>query len=190
MAITGIIFLLLLLISLGLFIFMLVKTARNWGGLHTTMLVFIFISTWVFIFVSAGVAKRRVGWIKVHDKLEKTVQDLQAEETKLRFGDLGTASSDQVALVPTLAQLNRLTADRGRVWRNATMQTPMQPPFRSNWPLQMFRLVLAMSLLEMLVAPLLQPILFQRNLSFTSLPKPPTKQPDAWFRKVIWVSTW
>ncbi len=122
MGILGIIFLIIVLITFGMFVYFIVKTAHGWGALHTTMLFFIFFSTLVFLFSSAGVAKRRVAWVKSHDKLKKVLADLTNEEIKIKYGDLSSTAQDNEALIPALAQLTRVTSDRGRVWKGAVLQ--------------------------------------------------------------------
>lgn len=130
----SIVFLVLMLVSLALFIFLVVKTAKAWGGLQTTMLFFIFFSTWVFLFSAAGVARLRIGWIKAHDKFKLAVEKLQDEETRLKYGDLNSTSKDDEALIPLLGKLSAATADRGRVWRDATAQPQQGGEFLLDIP--------------------------------------------------------
>ncbi|MFO0922603.1 MAG: hypothetical protein U0905_08980 [Pirellulales bacterium] len=122
MGILGIVFLLLVLIGFGIFIYLIVKTAHGWGALQTTTLFFLLFSTLVYLYSAAIIAKRRVGWVRVHDKMQKTLEDLQKEETKLKYGDLTSTAQDNDALIPALAHLTRLISDRGRVWKNTTLQ--------------------------------------------------------------------
>ncbi len=62
MTLGGIVILLLLVVSLIIFIYVLVLSARGWGALHVVLLVFLFIECWIFMIFSAGVLYRRVGW--------------------------------------------------------------------------------------------------------------------------------
>lgn len=119
MEITGILLLVGLLVAFIVFLVLLVKAARTWGGLQVTSLVFIFLSTLVFLFAAGGVAKRRVGWVKVHDKKKVQLEDLVKQEQALKNGDLTSTKETDEALLPVLGKLTRLTMDRGRVWRGA-----------------------------------------------------------------------
>ncbi len=122
MGILGILFLILVLIAFGVFIYLMVKTAHGWGALHTTSLFFLFFSTLVYLFSAAGVASRRIPWVKSHDKHRDLLENLLKDETKLKYGDLNSTAQDNEALIPAIAHLTRLTSDRGRVWKGGTLR--------------------------------------------------------------------
>jgi hypothetical protein len=116
MTLGGIVILLLLVISLSVFIYLAVITARGWGALHTTMLCFLFIECWVFIFFAAGVHRERISWLKQLKTLEEKSEKAEAETKRLTLGGVD-ASETLDAVVPAQGALRRMTADRGRVWR-------------------------------------------------------------------------
>jgi hypothetical protein len=121
MDLMGILVWLAFLISLVLFIVMLVKSNKNWGALHTTLLVFLFLEAWCLLFFSAGVSSRRNGFMKAYDRLlEKSEAKLVAED-RARYGDRISVIPDMNAYVPITNELNRLLVERGRVWRNASV---------------------------------------------------------------------
>ncbi len=115
MGLGGILILLLLLVSLIVFIYVLVVTARGWGWLHSILLSLLFIECWVMIAFSAGVQYRRVSATQQADKNRKAAETALAETQKLLWGGFNTDALD--AVVPVQGKLRRLTADRGRVWR-------------------------------------------------------------------------
>ncbi|MFN5467884.1 MAG: hypothetical protein ACK5AM_07185, partial [Pirellulaceae bacterium] len=100
MEITGILLLVGLLVAFIVFLVLLVKAAKTWGGLQVTSLVFIFLSTLVFLFAAGGGAKRRVGWVKVHDKKKVQLEDLVKQEQALKNGDLTSTKETDEALLP------------------------------------------------------------------------------------------
>lgn len=125
MDLMGILVWLAVLISLVIFIVMLVKSGKNWGALHVTLLVFLFLEAWCFLIFSAGVASRRNGFMKAyyHDKkglLAKSEAQLLAEQNA-RNGDRINPIPDMNAYVPVTNELNRLLVERGRVWRGAAV---------------------------------------------------------------------
>ena len=119
MELTGILFLVLVVLGLALFIFFAVKAFAGWGVLYTVTLSFLLIFTIVFLYLSANVAQRRIAWVKVHDTLKKEAQTLTAQLEVLKFGEMNRPTSDLNSLLPLVNELSRLTVDRGRVWRNA-----------------------------------------------------------------------
>jgi len=121
MELTGILFLVVVVLSLTLFIFGLVKAFSGWGVLYTIFLVFTFLSCLTFLFASAGVASRRIAWVRVHDKLKIKVEKLQKEANQLKDGDLYRPSADLSSLLPLANEVSRHTVERGRVWRGAAL---------------------------------------------------------------------
>jgi hypothetical protein len=121
MELTGILFLVLVVLGLALFIFFAVKAFSGWGVLYTVTLSFLLIFTILFLYLSANVAQRRIAWVKVHDTLKKEAQTLTAQLEVLKFGEMNRPTSDLNSLLPLVNELSRLTVDRGRVWRNANV---------------------------------------------------------------------
>lgn len=117
MSLGGILILVLLVISLFVFIYLMVITAKFWGILHTVLLSFLFIEAWTFLFLTAGVADRRLAILKDYTNTRDQVAKLKNEVTRLTWGGDNIAE-EQEALVPLAGQVRRLTSDRGRVWRN------------------------------------------------------------------------
>ncbi|MCA9129703.1 MAG: hypothetical protein KDB22_21605 [Planctomycetales bacterium] len=121
MGLGGILVLLALLVTLIVFIYLLVLTARGWGVLHTVMLCFLFIECWVFMFLTAGVHYERVRATKAAFAAAKDAKDSMARTEQLLNGDFTANPEEQDGLLPLKGQLRRMTADRGRVWREVTM---------------------------------------------------------------------
>jgi hypothetical protein len=119
MGLGGILILLLLIVSLIVFIYIIVMTARNWGVLHTILLCTLFIECWVFMVFSAGVQSLRVKYTR-DAKVAMEQAEREAERTKvLQYGTFSEGKLE--AVVPVKGMLRRLTADRGRVWRQLSM---------------------------------------------------------------------
>ncbi len=121
MELTGILFLVVVILCLTLFIFALVKAFSGWGVLYTVVLVFTFLSCLVFLFASAGVASRRIAWVRVHDKLKLQVEKLEEEARMLKFGDIHRPTSDLSSMVSLANEVSRLTVERGQIWRGASL---------------------------------------------------------------------
>jgi len=121
MDLMGIIVWLAVLVSLGLFIWMLVKSLKGWGALHTTLLTLLFLEVWCFLFFTAGVASRRNGFVKAYEKLKAVVEKREVELDRARMGDKLDPNPDFSSYIPLTNELNRLLVERGRVWRGATV---------------------------------------------------------------------
>jgi hypothetical protein len=121
MDLMGIIVWLAVLVSLGLFIWMLVKSLKGWGALHTTLLTLLFLEVWCFLFFTAGVASRRNGFVKAYEKLKAVVEKREVELDRARMGDKIDPKTDYSSFIPLTNELNRLLVERGRVWRGATV---------------------------------------------------------------------
>ncbi|MDZ4849309.1 MAG: hypothetical protein SGI77_08440 [Pirellulaceae bacterium] len=121
MELTGILFLVVVLLCFTLFIFALVKAFSGWGVLYTIVLVFTFLSCLTFLFAAAGVASRRIAWVRVHDQLKQQVDKLEEEAKRLKYGDIYRPTADLDSLVPIANEVSRLTVERGRTWRGATL---------------------------------------------------------------------
>ncbi len=121
MGLGGILILLLLLVSLIVFIYTLVVTARGWGVLHTILLSFLFVECWVFIVFSAGVHYRRVRATELAHKNRIAAEQAMAQTQTLLYGDYGVSPDALDAVIPVQGRLRRLTADRGRVWRGLNL---------------------------------------------------------------------
>ena len=119
MSLGGILVLVLMIISLFVFIYLIVITAKSWGALHTTMLCFIFLESWIFLLFAGRALDKRVTILKDYSSTKANVEKLQKEVQKLTWGG-ENISEEQQAYVPLAGQARRLAADRGRVWRNVS----------------------------------------------------------------------
>lgn len=115
MGLGGILILLLLIVSLIVFIYIIVMTARNWGVLHTILLCTLFIECWVFMVFAAGVQSKRVKYTRDAAVAIKRAEEAAARTKALLYGSFNEGTLE--AVVPVKGMLRRLTADRGRVWR-------------------------------------------------------------------------
>ncbi len=117
MGLGQILFVVVLLIFLSAFIFFLVKTFRAWGILHTLLLCVLFIESWVFLYMSAGVQFERVRATRDAARYQKEYQDALQQSKQLRFGSMDPEADPLEAVVSAQGMLDRITVDRGRVWR-------------------------------------------------------------------------
>lgn len=112
-----ILFSLTILIALTLFIVFIVKTARHWGALHIILLSILFIESWVFLYFTAGVQYERVRATRDAFKFRQEAITAIERGSTLRFGKPSDPEDTLEAVIPVQGQLERLTIDRGRVWR-------------------------------------------------------------------------
>lgn len=117
MGLGGILILLLLLVSLIVFIYLIVMTARGWGVLHTILLCTLFIECWVFLVLAAGVQDSRVRYTKAAAQAQQDSERALAETVRLLYGEFELAQDGGEAVVPVRGMVRRLAAARGRVWR-------------------------------------------------------------------------
>lgn len=122
MEISGMLIWAMVLVSLIVFIVLLVKAFQSWGVVHTILLTILFIECWTFLFFAAGVAHHRIAITKKHDELVAKVEKQQKELDLEMFGDRLDPKFDLTKFVPLTNELNRLTLERGRVWRGAALQ--------------------------------------------------------------------
>ncbi|MFO1063872.1 MAG: hypothetical protein U0892_08425 [Pirellulales bacterium] len=130
MSLGGILFLVVAVVSLFVFIYLIVVTARNWGVLHTIMLCFLFLECWTFMVFTAGVLEKRLHWLKIADDRSRKAVDEEAKSRVILYGAIGQQSDLSQALVPVRAELKRMTFDRGRVWRNADLIDSQNSQYR------------------------------------------------------------
>lgn len=128
MGLGGILFILAVLVSLILFIVFIVKAARAWGAFQIVLLSIIFIESWVFMVFTAGVHQERVLATVTASKEAKRLNDAVNGLDLLRYGNASDPDDAMNAVVPVQGKLDRLTIDRGRVWRQVTFiqHTPGQ----------------------------------------------------------------
>ncbi len=119
MELTGILFLVVVLVAFIVFIFGLVKGFSGWGVFYTITLSFLFLFSLGFLYASAIVAQRRVGWVRIDYLAKKKIADLEKQVTRLKFGDPNQTSSDLNSLLGLANELSRVALERGSVWRNA-----------------------------------------------------------------------
>lgn len=136
MGLGGILILLLLLVSLIVFIYVLVVSARGWGWLHSILLSFLFIECWVLIVFSAGVHYRRVNATQEAAKNRAEAEKALELTQTLLWGTFNTANTpeDVDAVVPAQGMLRRLTADRGRVWRQLNLLQSAGGTYQLEFP--------------------------------------------------------
>ena len=128
MGLGGILFILAVLVSLILFIVFIVKAARAWGAFQIVLLSIIFIECWVFMVFTAGVHQERVLATVAASKEAKRLKDAISGLDQLKYGNASDPEDSLDAVVPTQGKLDRMTIDRGRVWRQVTFiqHTPGQ----------------------------------------------------------------
>ncbi len=122
MEISGMLIWALVLVSLIVFIVLLVKAFKSWGVAHTILLTILFIESWTFLFFAGGVAHYRITLTKNSNKLEEKVEALNKTVDQELYGDRNDPKLNLEKFVPLANELNRLTLERGRVWRGATLQ--------------------------------------------------------------------
>ena len=122
MEISGMLIWALVLVSLIVFIVLLVKAFKSWGVAHTILLTILFIESWTFLFFAGGVAHHRITLTKNSNKLEEKVESLLKSVDLEMYGDRNDPKLNLEKFVPLTNELNRLTLERGRVWRGAILQ--------------------------------------------------------------------
>ena len=122
MEISGMLIWALVLVSLIIFIVLLVKAFKSWGVAHTILLTILFIESWTFLFFAGGVAHHRITLTKNSNKLEEKVESLLKSVDLEMYGDRNDPKLNLEKFVPLTNELNRLTLERGRVWRGAILQ--------------------------------------------------------------------
>jgi hypothetical protein len=110
------------LISLIVFIILLVKSFKSWGVVHTVLLSILFIESWTFLFLAAAVNFKRLTLTKQHDQLMEKVEKLSKQVDVEMYGDRLNPVLNLEKFVPLSNELNRLSLERGRVWRGAMRQ--------------------------------------------------------------------
>jgi len=121
MDLMGIIVWLVVVLTLALLIWMMVKSIKEWGVLHAVLMSLLFIQVWCFMFFTAGVSSRRNGFMKAYESLKVKVADRQRQLDQVSFGDRLNPNPDLNSYVPITNELNRLAIERGRVWRGASV---------------------------------------------------------------------
>jgi hypothetical protein len=121
MELTGILFLVVVLVIFILFIVAAVKSFAGWGVWYTVVLVFLFLSSLGFLYAAAGVADRRIRWVRIHDQLREQLGELREQAELLKFGDINQTKPSLDNLLGLANELSRNTLERGRVWRNANL---------------------------------------------------------------------
>ena len=112
----------IVLVSLIVFIVLLVKAFKSWGVVHTILLSILFIECWTFLFFAGGVAHYRIKLTKTHDNLAEKVENLLIAVDMEMVGNRLEPKLNLEKFVPLTNELNRLTLERGRVWRGAVLQ--------------------------------------------------------------------
>jgi hypothetical protein len=120
MGLGGILFIVAVLISLITFIILMVKTAREMGAFHLVMASILFIECWVFMFFVAGVQNVRVAATKDAKKETEKLVKVSADLEKIVYGTPNDPEESLDSVVRVQGKLDRLTIDRGRVWRQVS----------------------------------------------------------------------
>jgi hypothetical protein len=125
--------------------FLTYMAAKGWRWFHVTAMFFVFVASMVFAVLAAYNLKARAAWVRVNQELEAAVEKAEADKEKLIVGDLSKLSSSvsgdynryqdlpvgfdtpdfvkastgpgPLSINALSAMLNRVIADRGRVWR-------------------------------------------------------------------------
>lgn len=132
MEISGMLIWATVLVSLIVFIVLLVKAFKSWGVVHTILLTILFIEAWTFLFFVGGVAHYRITYTKLHDTLAEKVDGLLKSVEMEMNGDRLDPKLNLEKFSPLSNELNRITLERGRVWRGAVLQTTT--PATANTP--------------------------------------------------------
>ena len=119
----GILFLIFVLILLVLVIVGLVKSGRLMGWERITAFSILFLCSVVFLFFSASAASRRLRFQKQFSDAADRNETLNAQVDRLKFGDPNDLAGDEESILYTLAELKKVTVDRGRVWRHSDLQS-------------------------------------------------------------------
>lgn len=117
MGVGGILILLLLLVSVLVFGFLVFKSARGWGVLHTLLICTLFIECWVFLVFAAGVQGTRVKFTKAASENQARAEAAEQRTTQLQWGSGDVNSVNIDGVIPAKGELRRQTSDQGRVWR-------------------------------------------------------------------------
>ncbi len=136
MTLGGILFLVLLLVSLIVFGYLIAVSAKRWGVLHTILLCVLFIEGWVFLFFAAGVQTTRVGFTRDAFKNKEAAEQALQQTHTLLYGNFEVDSVNLDAVVPAKGLLQRATADRGRVWRRVNFIQAAGSGYQLEVPVQ------------------------------------------------------
>src|SRR5205085_3369132 len=98
-------------------IFLTYMSTKTWRWVHVTFLFLVFVASFVFCIYSAMVLKTRAKWIKEHDNLESQLTKASDELERVTRGDPKDVEGKTESLVSIRDQIERVTLDRGRVWR-------------------------------------------------------------------------
>lgn len=123
MGLNSIILLLLLLVGFILLIFFIVKGFSNVGPLHSTLLILLFLSSVTFFVLTGLVQSIRVAQIQRLDRVKTQNTDLKLQVRTIRYGEMTAPTTERTNLMPLLAELGRLSLERGRVWREVPWQS-------------------------------------------------------------------
>ncbi len=116
-------FLVLLVLAFGYFMW---QSRDTWQWYHITVSSLTLLLGIIFLFPAAGTLKSRSAWHKVKEDLERQLQQLQAEQATLKYGD----PSDPVAgegVLELQQKLHRYSLEAGRRWQNLRAQGGATP---------------------------------------------------------------
>ncbi len=119
MELNSIILLAVLLIALIMAIFFMVKGFSFSGPLHSILMLLLFIQAVTFLYFAGAVQSTRVSEIKRFAQAQKQAESLVDSIEAVKYGDLTAPTNELTNLIPLAAELGRISAERGRVWRNS-----------------------------------------------------------------------
>ncbi len=98
-------------------IFLTYMSAKSWRWVHVTFMFLTFVASFVFCIYAAMVLKTRAKWVKEHDTLETQLAKTNEEIERTTRGDPKDIEGKTPSLIGLRDQIERITLDRGRVWR-------------------------------------------------------------------------
>lgn len=116
-----IVLILLLLIYVFAFFWFVYKSAANWRWYQLTSVSIVLLLAVTFLFPLAGVLKSRSSWQKVRTDLETRLSASEDEQFRLKYGDASDPSAGP-GLLQVQQELQTLSMEVGRVWRNLRLQ--------------------------------------------------------------------
>jgi hypothetical protein len=103
-------------------IFLTYMSAKSWRWVHVTFMFLTFVASFVFCIYAAMVLKTRAKWVKEHDTLEAQLTKTNEDIERTTRGDPKDIEGKTPSLIGLRDEIERITLDRGRVWRGCTVQ--------------------------------------------------------------------
>ncbi|MBW3600126.1 MAG: hypothetical protein KY475_22990 [Planctomycetes bacterium] len=99
------------------FLFLIFMAAKSWRWHDVTALVLIFLTSMFFVFLAAAVLKTHQEWRTRQQQLAKDLEQEKEQTQLLKTGPLDLLAKEEASLRELKHELERVIADRGRVWR-------------------------------------------------------------------------